>query len=247
MLSYHNDEETKNIYIKRMLEHMDSCDHRHLKREMLSYHNDQSIKNKYVKRMRDHIAADELVRGVCYVNGRGCAIGCTLNGYDHDQYPIELGIPVWLGEVEEVIFENMSEEKSKKFPLEFLKSIKIGVDLEQIKSPFLIYILELCLNALDRDEFLDHHKMVCDVIEALRSGNSDRIDIGELGRMYRAHYGAVSDIIYIAFCAAKGQVKIALIEYMDSRLYLVSKVHVNHIFRYDHYADKLLQLLKECK
>ena len=218
-----------------------------MKENILSYHNDESIKNKYVERMRDHIAAEELVRGIGFYKGRGCAIGCTLDNYDRAQYPIELGIPLWIGEIEEVLFEGMSEEKSEKFPLQFLENIPVGVDLEQVKSPFLIYILESCLDAFDHAAFPDVCKMVCDVIEALRSGNIDRLDFDDMERIYRTRYGEVSGISYIAFCAAHGQVKTVLVDHIDSRLYLVSKVHVNYKFRYDPYADKLLQLLKECK
>jgi len=220
-----------------------------MKENILSYHNDESIKNKYVERMRDHIEAGELVRGLGFINGRGCAIGCTLDKYDDAQYPIELGIPRWLGQLEEIIFEKMSEKKSKKFPLEFLESIPIGVDLEQIRPLLLIYILELCLDALDHDAFPDDHKILGDVLEALRSGNTDRLDIAEIGKMYRAHYGAVSDIIYIAFCAAKVKVKTALVDYMNSSIYSNSKFpkKYKHIFHCDLCADKLLQLLKECK
>jgi len=218
-----------------------------MKEEILSYHNDQSIKNKYVERMRDHIEAGELVRGVGFKEGRGCAIGCTLDKYDDAQYPIELGIPRWLGQLEEIIFEKMSEKKSKKFPLEFLESIPIGVDLEQIRPLLLIYILELCLDALDHDAFPDDHKILGDVLEALRSGNTDRLDFDDMERIYRARYGEVSGTSYIAFCAANARDITGFVQYMDPRLYLVSKVLVNYKFSYDPYAKKLLQLLKECK
>jgi hypothetical protein len=63
---------------------------------LISYHGDPAIKEKYVTRMQLHMDADELVQGVGFEkNGvtRGCAIGCTLDKYEHSAYETELGIP----------------------------------------------------------------------------------------------------------------------------------------------------------
>jgi hypothetical protein len=62
---------------------------------MHSFHNDPAIKAKYIARTEAHRAADNLIRGTGWENGKGCAVGCTLENYDHSQYPIELGIPAW--------------------------------------------------------------------------------------------------------------------------------------------------------
>src|SRR5579863_9777997 len=89
-----------------------------------AYHGKKSVKQKYVKRMQNHIKADELIRGTGWDNesGKGCAIGCTLNRYDHHCYQNELGLPEWIAKLEDSLFEGMSKEKSKTFPLEFLKA-----------------------------------------------------------------------------------------------------------------------------
>ena len=60
---------------------------------MKAFHNDPAIKEKYLSRVRAHRAADELIRGTGWDGHRGCAIGCTLESYDHARYPIELGVP----------------------------------------------------------------------------------------------------------------------------------------------------------
>src|ERR1700744_2804124 len=143
---------------------------------MLAYHNNVAVKEKYVARMSAHIDADELVRGIGYENGervRGCAVGCTLNNYNHSQYPVELGIPEWLARLEDTLFENMSFEKSKNFPLLFLEAINVGSDLEKIKAPFLIYILEGVLDKFDRAKFPDVLKAIQDVIDLYKSGETD--------------------------------------------------------------------------
>ena len=90
---------------------------------LLAYFGKDSIKQKYVNRMKNHIKADELVRGIGFEDCKGCAVGCTLDNYNHKSYETELGLPEWLARLEDTIFEGMSEEKSKQFPLLLLQSI----------------------------------------------------------------------------------------------------------------------------
>ena len=120
-------------------------------KQLIAYHGDEKIKIKYVKRMQDHIKADELIRGTGWDNGKGCAVGCTLNRYDHSCYQNELGLPEWLARVEDALFENMSFEKSKTFPLEFLKAIPVGADMTQTYHKFQIFILEDCKKNVSKD------------------------------------------------------------------------------------------------
>lgn len=121
---------------------------------MKAFHGDQRIKDKYVQRMKDHIAADELIRGIGYKENKGCAVGCTLNDYDHKKFEDEIG-PEWLAQLEDVLFEGMSLEKSKTFPLIFLESIMPGAVLDNIKIPFLLVVLDSLFDKFDHDKFPD--------------------------------------------------------------------------------------------
>ena len=123
-----------------------------------AFHNDKKIKQKYLKRVIAHQKADNLVRGIGWEkskdgNFRGCAVGCTLENYNHSQYPIELGIPEWLARLEDTLFEGMDKEKSKTWPEKFLKACNVGADLEKAKTPFLIFILEDNLNSMENCVF----------------------------------------------------------------------------------------------
>lgn len=120
---------------------------------MLAFHNDPAIKAKYLARVEGHIKADNLIRGTGWDGFRGCAVGCTLENYDHSQYPIELGIPEWLARVEDGIFEGMSDQKSRTWPKDFLDAIKSGADLEKAKAPFLVMVLEGALTTFDHRAF----------------------------------------------------------------------------------------------
>lgn len=75
-----------------------------------AFHGDPAIKRKYLARILAHAKADEIVQGIGYEhNGtvRGCAVGCTLDVYDHARYPIELGLPEWIGHLEDCIHEGL--------------------------------------------------------------------------------------------------------------------------------------------
>ncbi len=132
---------------------------------MNAYFGQQHIKEKYIKRMEDHIAADELIRGVGFQDGKGCAVGCILNAFNHKAFEDELGIPEWLARILDTLHENTSDTIWPTFSLRFLQAVQPGMELEQVKAPFLLFVLKRCHDLvlrLDIDEGLK--KQVIDVI-----------------------------------------------------------------------------------
>jgi hypothetical protein len=85
---------------------------------MLSFNNDPSIKSALIFRMDAHSAADEIIKGTGWENGKGCFIGCSLNNYDHSQWPIELGLPEWLARLCDSIFEGLPNGEAMTFATE---------------------------------------------------------------------------------------------------------------------------------
>jgi len=223
--------------------------------KLKAYHNDKYIKDKYVKRVTWHFEQDNIIRGIGWKGGKGCAVGCTLEKYDHSQYPIELGIPEWLARVEDTLFEGMSKYKSRTWPIDFLKAVNIGSDLEAIKAPFLLFALKDKLETFDDVEYLDVKKAV-EVTIALW----DRDDIGSadwqeaadaayaaaktaawaageswvLGSAEWAAAWAAADAAEGAACAAEGAVAWSAAQAAGSAAY-------------DRYADEILSLIKECR
>jgi len=108
---------------------------------MKAFHNDPAVKEKYLTRLKAHAAADEFVKGTYWQNGKGCAVGCTIHGYDHQAYELELGLPVWLAHLEDALFERMSNEKAKQFPIRFLSAIRVGANVEPVKWKFASSVL----------------------------------------------------------------------------------------------------------
>ena len=216
---------------------------------MLSYHSEQSIKDKYIGRMDAHIKADELIRGIGYENGKGCAVGCTLNNYSHSRYPIELGMPIWLARLEDKLFEGMSLKKSKTFPLEFLEAIKPGVDLEKVKGPFLIIILKYTLNKFDHIKYPNVLKSVNTVIDLYEAGETDPEKFREARAAADAAYAADDAAAYAADAAAYAAADAAYADAdaaadaADAAAYAAADARTK---AYDYFADELLRLLREC-
>jgi len=109
--------------------------------KLRAFHNDPAIKQKYLDRVAAHRAADELIKGIGWENGKGCAIGCTLEVYDHARYETELGIPQMLAMLEDTIFEGLPNGESQAWPERFLSAIEPGVDLSRVGWQFLHWLL----------------------------------------------------------------------------------------------------------
>jgi hypothetical protein len=109
--------------------------------DLLSFHNDPKTKEKYVTRLKAHAEADEIIKGRYWEDGKGCAVGCTIHSGEHNAYEKELGIPEWLAKLEDRIFEGLSNGEAKKFAVDFLTSIPIGVNLHPVKYKFCAFVL----------------------------------------------------------------------------------------------------------
>ena len=108
---------------------------------MIAFHGSQEIKDKYLDRIRKHRLADELIRGTGWDGFRGCAVGCTLNKYDHAAYETELGIPQSIARLEDAIFEQLPQAVAMEWPERFLASIEPGADLSLVMSHWFVWML----------------------------------------------------------------------------------------------------------
>ena len=111
--------------------------------KLIAFHGQQAIKDKYLARVAAHRAADELIRGTGWDGHKGCAVGCTLEAYDHRAYETELGIPEVLAHLEDAIFERLPLDQAIQWPEKFLTAIKPGSDLSKISAHFMIWLLEM--------------------------------------------------------------------------------------------------------
>jgi len=119
---------------------------------MLAFHGEAAVQEKYLARVRAHRLADELIHGEGWDGQRGCAVGCTLEKYDHAAYEIELGIPQMLARLEDFIFENMTLERSAAWPERFLQAPRPGADLSLVPWQFLHWLVSLTLQRYADEE-----------------------------------------------------------------------------------------------
>ena len=116
---------------------------------MLSYLNDPAVKQKHIARFDAHREADEVVQGLGFGGGRGCFVGCTLDGYEHYRFPAELGWPLWLAHLADILFERIPEEDAAQFGTDLLNAVPVGVDLEPIRWQLAIWRHTSQLQRLD--------------------------------------------------------------------------------------------------
>jgi hypothetical protein len=110
--------------------------------ELQSFHNKEEVKSKLLIQLKKHFDADEIIKGKYWEGGKGCAVGCTIYSNDHTLYEKNLGLPEWLARLEDRIFEGMSNEKAKQFPIDFIAAIPIGINLNKVKWRFCAYLCQ---------------------------------------------------------------------------------------------------------
>lgn len=135
--------------------------------KLLSWHNDPQLKQKYIDRVRAHRLADNLIQGTGWDNGngKGCAVGCTLESYDHTRFPNELGLPIWIAHLEDSIFEGLDNKTAQLWPERFMEAIPVGVEVDTIKKPFIIWLLNFALKQFDNDRFKRQADAIKNVIK----------------------------------------------------------------------------------
>ena len=114
-------------------------------KNLKAYHGKPALKAKYLSRVRQHREADELIKGQYWQNGKGCAVGCTLeeryNEDKHMAYETDLGIPVALARLEDSIFEGLQDSEAKLWPERFLSAIQPGADLSGVADQFVVLLM----------------------------------------------------------------------------------------------------------
>jgi hypothetical protein len=109
--------------------------------DLRAFHGDPAVKKLYLDRVRQHQRADELIHGIYWQNGRGCAVGCTIHSANHAAYETELGLPRILARLEDRLFEGMANGKASTWPSAFLDAIRVGADLSLVWPRFAIWLL----------------------------------------------------------------------------------------------------------
>lgn len=108
---------------------------------MKAFVNTEMSKPELLARVRAHAAADEIVKGEYWENGKGCAVGCSIYSSNHSLYEPMFGIPQVLARLEDTIFEGLPLADAKDWPIRFVQSINPGADLGKVVWEFLHWLL----------------------------------------------------------------------------------------------------------
>lgn len=162
---------------------------------MQAFKNDPMVKEALINQLQAHYDADEIIKGVYWEDGKGCAIGCAIHSNDHGLYEKRFAIPRWLARVQDRIFEGLPNDKAKEWPILFTKAVNLGSDLEKIKIPFLIFIVESVLDKFDHDKFPKIKESIDSILSLLGESFLDK------ERLISEAYAA-ADAAYAANAAA---------------------------------------------
>jgi hypothetical protein len=108
---------------------------------MIAYRNDPSIKDAILKQLEMHRLADEIVKGVYWEDGKGCAVGCTIHSDNHMEYEARFGIPVMLARLEDRIFEGLPNADAMIWPKRFMSAVRPGSDMSRVGWKFQHWLL----------------------------------------------------------------------------------------------------------
>ena len=108
---------------------------------MLSFFGEPCLKEAVVARVREHQRLDQIAQQIYWDGQKGCAIGCVLHSGEHMNFERQLGLPVFLAYMDEYIFESLSVNESKAWPLRFIEAVPVGVDLELVFPRFMHWLL----------------------------------------------------------------------------------------------------------
>jgi len=109
----------------------------------------QELKSALVAEIRKHREQDQVIQGSygTYENGifRGCAVGCAINSLsniddsyyresDTGLYESHFGIPMILGDLQDVIHEGLSDESFPTWPERFMEAVPTETELSDFNK-----------------------------------------------------------------------------------------------------------------
>jgi hypothetical protein len=106
-----------------------------------------------------HAQADEIIKGIYWENGKGCAVGCTIHSGDHAEYEPLFGIPQALARLKDCMFEGLPNADAKRWPRRFMSAVRPGADLSRVRWHFLHWLL----TDKEVNPWIDH-PLVCDAV-----------------------------------------------------------------------------------
>jgi hypothetical protein len=171
--------------------------------QVLAYHSDQEVKSAVLAQLQAHHDADEIIKGVYWQRGKGCAVGCTIHSGNHVEYEPRFGIPQALARIEDRVFEGLPNDRAKLWPLQFMDAIRPGADLSRIWPQFAVWLLTDKSHGVIRHARTDALRAITAEISYLYArGETDRAVWYEVWTRARAIRAAAATAYAAATAAA---------------------------------------------
>lgn len=120
--------------------------------DYLAFHNDSALAESVRAQIAAHEAADEIIQGAYWENGKGCFIGCIAHGDSPRKVQELTGFPQILTRIAEGIFEDLPNDVAKGFPQRVISAPRIGADLSLVSWKFLHWCVTDALDQFGTDE-----------------------------------------------------------------------------------------------
>ena len=253
-----------------------------MKTEFKAFSNPLITKERVLFHLKQHQKQDDFIRGTYGLDNKhftkGCAVGCTINSINRElglelkvnnhktmeEYAI---VPEWLARFEDRIFEGVSVERSKTWPVEFIEAINKGADLNKIKAPLIVFILESVLGYVQDKKHQKQKDVVLRCIKLWQRNDIGSID-WELERKTvksyaAAAYAAAYDANYAPAAAAADAAAAAAYDAAADAAYAAAAAAAYDAYdaaydaydaadadarikKYEVFADKALELIRDC-
>jgi hypothetical protein len=104
-------------------------------------------RREVLRRIARHRNADEIVQGIGFdaglgKHGKGCAIGCSLNKYDHNEYVRVLGVPLGVARLVDRIHDGLPRDLSLDWPGRVAKALTVAQRTDRIVDRYLFWMLD---------------------------------------------------------------------------------------------------------
>ena len=220
-----------------------------------AYHGDHNLKETLIKLAKQHAEQDQYIKGEYGgISGgvfKGCSVGCSINDLnlmtegqtsdygDHAYLADKLGIPIFITRLQDCIFEGLPQDKSILWTERLFSAIPVDADLSNVTPKFLKFILESCLIYVN--DFTEQENAIKQTISVM----DNWIEAGELDK------DAADAAAYAADAAAAAAARAAADAAADAAAYAAAaaaaaaRAAADAV--YEKYADKLIELIKECE
>jgi len=166
---------------------------------------DSEMASTVMAELKYHHDNDQIIKGVYWEKGKGCAVGCLLKSGNHIEYEEKFGIPVLLARLEDILFEGLESKASKLWPQRFMgAALAVGESREermklltQVGWQFFHWMVadELPKSVIGEGKvFEDVRESIAQVAETLKPlADGRKVDAAELARVSKAAHAAAAD------------------------------------------------------